>query len=84
MCGTQEPMGPGFRVEPTLISKIWVPLGSGFEANWAKVGSGGFRVPGRNPKSGFRGVPGSDQIFFVPTPVLDNFLQIVDYKSHPP
>ena len=32
MCGTQE---------PTLISKIWVPVGSGFQA----VGSGGFRVP---------------------------------------
>ena len=46
-------------MEPTLLSKIWVPVGSGFQANWAEVGSGGFRVPGRNPKSGFRWVPGS-------------------------
>ena len=47
----RNPWVPGFRVEPTLISKIWVPVGSGFQANWAKVGSG-FQVG--TPKSGFR------------------------------
>ena len=31
-------------------------MGSGFQASWAKVGSGGFRVPGRNPE---KWVPGS-------------------------
>ena len=46
MCGTQE---------PTLISKIWVPVGSGFQASWAKVGFGGCRVPGGNPE---KWVPG--------------------------
>ena len=51
MCGTQEPM---------TIYNIWVPVGSGFQANWVKMGSDGFRVPGRNPKSGFQWVPGSE------------------------
>ena len=36
---------PGFRVEPMTIYNIWVPVGSGFQANWVKMGSGGFRVP---------------------------------------
>ena len=27
----RNPWVPGFRVEPTLISKIWVPVGSGSE-----------------------------------------------------
>ena len=53
MCGTQEPMG----------SEV---LG-GTHTNFKNMGSGGFRVPGRNPKSGFQWVPGSDQNFFVPT-----------------
>ena len=45
MCGTQEPMGSG------------VPGGT--HPNFENMGSSGFRVPGRNPKSGFRWVPGS-------------------------
>ena len=36
----RNPWVPGFRVEPTLIWKIWVPVGSGSQANWVKVGSG--------------------------------------------
>ena len=40
MCGTQEPMGSG------------VPGGT--HPIFKNMGSGGFRVPGRNPKSGFQ------------------------------
>ena len=46
---------PGPESEP----KKWVPMGSGFRVGTQKVGSSGFRVPGRNPKSGFQWVPGS-------------------------
>ena len=49
MCGTQEPMGSG------------VPGGT--QPNFKNLGSGGFRVPGKLGQSGFRWVPGSDQIF---------------------
>ena len=62
MCGTQEPMGSG------------VPGGThlNFKKYWfQKMGSSGIRFPGRNPKSGFQWVPGSDQNIFVPTPVID-------------
>ena len=73
-------------------------MGSGFQANWAEVRPGGFRVRTQKVGSGFRvgtkkvgygefgvpvgtqkmgsrsetkkWVPGSDQILFVPTPVL--------------
>ena len=34
----------------------------GTHPNFKNMGSGGFRVPGRNPKSWFRWVPGSWQI----------------------
>ena len=42
----------------------------GTHPNFKNMGSGGFRVPGRNPKSGFR-VP--TKCCFVPTP---DFYQI--------
>ena len=45
MCGTQEPMGSG------------VPGGT--HPTLENMGSGGFRVPGKLGRSGFRGVPGS-------------------------
>ena len=72
----RNPGTHGFRVEPILISKIWVPgsrqigpkwvpVGSGFQVGTQKVGSGGFQVPGRNPKSGFR-VPGRNPEKWVP------------------
>ena len=45
MCGTQEPMGSG------------VPGGT--HPTFKNMGSGGFRVPGKLGRSGFRWVPGS-------------------------
>ena len=45
MSGTQEPMGSG------------VPGGT--HSNFKNMGSGGFRVPGKLGRSGFRWVPGS-------------------------
>ena len=50
------PLGSGFR----LLDKLWVPVGSGSRFGTQKVGSDGFRVPGRNQKSGFQWVPGSE------------------------
>ena len=51
----------GFRV-PGKLGRSgfrWVPVGSGFQANWAEVGSDGFRVPG------------SDQKFFLCRPLVE-------------
>ena len=39
----RNPWVPGFRVEPTLISKIWVPVGSGFQVEISIRGQNIFR-----------------------------------------
>ena len=59
--GAIRPLWHGVRAggAKVIIIITRVPVGSGFQANWTEVGSGGFRVPGRNPISGFQWVPGS-------------------------